>query len=119
MSKEKPKGEYGSKDEAGYADPGLQGDKQPRYPLKEGGQLSEKRIRAAWNYINKPANSGKYSAKDAAAIKRRIISAWKAKIDKDGPPSAKSGEKWATGDALAKWNDGLYNVQTLAGLLAS
>lgn len=74
-------------------------------------------IRAAWNYINKPKNAGKYSAKDAAAIKRRIVAAWKAKIDKDGPPSAaKTTEKAMASEDLHK---GLYDVSRLADLLQS
>lgn len=81
-------GDYGTADEAGYADPGYQDDKKPRYPLKEGGKLSPKRIRAAFSYINKPTNAAKYSTKQAAAIKGKIVRAWKAAIDADGPPSA-------------------------------
>jgi hypothetical protein len=88
----KPKGDYGSHSEAGYADPGLQDDKKPRYPLKDGGELSEERIRAAWSYINKPKNAAKYSDADVKAIKAKIVAAWKAKIDKDGPPSAADGK---------------------------
>jgi len=45
-------------------------------------------IRASWRYINKAGNASKYSADEVASIKRKIIAAWKDKIDKDGPPSA-------------------------------
>ena len=73
-----------------YADPGHQADKKPRYPID-----TEEHIRAAWSYINKPKNGGEYSSGDLANIKSRIVSAWKSKIDKDGPPSA---EKAVVGD---------------------
>ena len=66
-----------------YADPGYQSDGKKRYPVD-----TERHIRAAWSYFGKPKNSGKYSSEDAAKIKAKIVSAWKAKIDKDGPPSA-------------------------------
>lgn len=89
----KPKGDYGSHDEAGYADPGLQDDKKPRYPLKEDGKLSEERIRAAWNYINKEKNQEPYSAAQVTEIKDKIIAAWKEAIDPDGPPAAKDDNK--------------------------
>jgi len=54
-----------------------------KYPID-----TAEHIRAAWNYINKGKNAGKYSAKDVAAIKSRIVGAWKKHIDKEGPPSA-------------------------------
>jgi len=86
--KAKATGDYGNDSQAGYADPGLQADKKPRYPLKVDGKLNEERIRAAWNYINKPENAGTYSHADAGAIKDRIVSAWKDAIDPAGPPAA-------------------------------
>jgi len=73
----KPEGEYGSASDAGYADPGYQDDKKPRYPLKEGGSFSEKRVRAAWSYINQADNASAYSQGDLAKIKSRIKSAAK------------------------------------------
>jgi hypothetical protein len=78
-----------------YADSGHQADGKKRYPID-----TPEHIRAAWNYINKPKNAGKYSAEDLKAIKSKIISAWKSKIDKDGPPSA--SEKAVTREDLAK-----------------
>lgn len=54
-----------------------------KYPID-----TEEHIRAAWNYINHPDAADKYSADDLAAIKRRIVEAWKAKIDAAGPPGA-------------------------------
>jgi hypothetical protein len=86
----KSEGDYGPHSDAGYADSGLQSDKKPRYPLKQDGELSEKRIRAAWGFINHPDNESAYSAADLAKIKAAIVKAWKAKIDKAGPPSAMS-----------------------------
>lgn len=71
-----------------YADPGYQSDKKKRYPLD-----NEDHIRAAWSYINKPKNSGKYSPEDAAKVKAAIVAEWKATIDKEGPPSAKTKGK--------------------------
>jgi hypothetical protein len=68
-----------------YADPGYQEDKVKRYPID-----TAEHIRAAWNYINKEENSSKYSSEDLQKIKDKIISAWKDKIEKDGPPSAES-----------------------------
>ena len=66
-----------------YADPGYQDDKKRRYPID-----TEKHIRAAWSYISKPKNAGKYSADELKRIKDKIIAAWKDKIDPEGPPSA-------------------------------
>jgi hypothetical protein len=73
-------GDYGNVE---YADPGYQDDKKKRYPID-----TEKHIRAAWSYINKPKNAGKYSADELNRIKNKIIAAWKDKIDPEGPPSA-------------------------------
>lgn len=70
-------------EDAMFADP-----KNKKYPLGENGELSEDRIRAAWNYINKPDNAGKYDAAEVDQIKKRIIAAWRSTIDKAGPPSA-------------------------------
>jgi hypothetical protein len=66
-----------------YADPGYQNDRKKRYPID-----TEKHIRAAWSYINKPRNAGKYSTDELKSIKNKIIAAWKDKIDPAGPPSA-------------------------------
>jgi phage head maturation protease len=67
-----------------YADEGLREDKKKRYPID-----TEEHIRAAWNYINKEKNQKKYSPADVTKVKNKIIAAWKAKIDKEGPPSVK------------------------------
>jgi len=77
--KEQAVEEYGN---VTYADP-----VNKKYPID-----TEEHIRAAWNYINKEKNAGKYSAEDVKKIKSRIVSAWKKTIDKEGPPSASMGE---------------------------
>ncbi len=66
-----------------YADPGLKADKKKRYPID-----TAEHIRAAWSYINQEKNHKGYTAEQVASIKRKIISAWKRKIDPKGPPSA-------------------------------
>src|SRR5580658_6813462 len=66
-----------------YADPGYQTDGKKRYPID-----TERHIRAAWNFINRPNNARRYTAVQLDDIKAKIIAAWKAKIDKDGPPAA-------------------------------
>lgn len=55
-----------------YADPGYQDDGKKRYPLD-----SEAHCRAAWSYINQEHNAAMYSAKELAAIKKRIMAAGK------------------------------------------
>jgi HK97 family phage prohead protease len=77
----KAKGEYGKVD---YADPGLQPDKKPRYPID-----TPDHIKAALSYIGQKKNQALYTAAQVQQIKDRIIKAWKAKIDAAGPPSAK------------------------------
>lgn len=73
--------------EAAYGDVAYADETNKKYPLDTTGH-----IRAAWNYIHKGKNAGKYSAKDARTIIRKIVSAWKKKIDKAGPPSAATDE---------------------------
>jgi len=70
-----------------YADPGYR-DGQKRYPID-----TEEHIRAAWSYIHHEKNAGEYTAEQLASIKRRIVAAWKKKIDEKGPPEA--GDKAA------------------------
>lgn len=74
-----------------YADP-----KNKKYPLD-----TAKHIRAAWSYIHMPKNAAKYSSEDADAIKAKIVSAWKEKVDKAGPPAAEKMLE-AQADRLAK-----------------
>ena len=92
-----------------YADPGYQKDGKKRYPVD-----TEEHIRAAWNYIAKPKNAGKYSADQVAKIKGKIESAWKAKIDKDGPPSADDAKK----TAIANLTKSLWSIGTIADMIA-
>jgi phage head maturation protease len=70
-----------------YGDVKFADEKNKKYPID-----TEEHIRAAWNYINKEKNAAKYSAEDVKSIKGKIVSAWKDKIDKEGPPSAKEKE---------------------------
>lgn len=58
-----------------YADPGLQEDGKPRYPL-----TNEKKIRAAWSYINQAKNAAQYKPADWKKVRARIKSAMK-KLD--------------------------------------
>lgn len=83
--KERAMSEYG---DVAYAD-----EKNKKYPID-----AEAHIRAAWNYINKPDNAAKYSASEVATIKRKIVAAWKQKIDKAGPPSAETKGYLREGD---------------------
>lgn len=85
-----------------FADP-----KNKKYPID-----TEEHIRAAWNYIHQKRNADKYSSEDLAAIKRRIISAWKGKIDKDGPPAKKT-------DGVENLQKGLCSVADFAYALAA
>jgi phage head maturation protease len=91
-----------------YADPGYQDDKKKRYPID-----GEKHIRAAWNYINKPKNAGKYSAEQVKHIKAKIVSAWKDKIDPKGPPAADDEEK----AARVELKKHLYDVGSVAQVI--
>src|SRR5574340_1063467 len=106
-----------------YGDVEFADMKNKKYPID-----TEAHIRAAWNYIGKEKNASRYSAKDIKTIKDKIIAAWKAKIDKDGPPSAQKGEGMApvTYD-LGKFDiDSVYNsrmamdaLMTVSAVLAN
>ena len=78
--------------ERDYADPGYQSDGKPRYPID-----TERHIRAAWDYINRPSNAQRYTPDQFRRIRASIIAAWKEKIDLEGPPSAKDDEKASSG----------------------
>lgn len=84
-----------------YADPGYQSDKKKRYPID-----TEEHIRAAWNYVHKKENADKYSSADLAKVKAKIVAAWKAKIDKAGPPSATKDGRTYSGKLFTHKNDG-------------
>jgi phage head maturation protease len=94
-----------------YADPGYQSDKKKRYPLD-----SEKHIRAAWNYIHKPKNAGKYSAEQLSHIKANIVSAWKDKIDPKGPPEAEDEKKAAQPELKKHLADAGFIADTILRL---
>lgn len=53
-----------------YADPGYQKDKKKRYPLD-----TKVHVKAAWGYINKPANQKPYTAAQLRRIKAKIKAA--------------------------------------------
>jgi peptidoglycan hydrolase-like protein with peptidoglycan-binding domain len=55
-----------------YADPGYQDDGKARYPID-----SPEHCRAAWSYVNMPANQEPYSAGQLATIMSRIKAAGK------------------------------------------
>jgi hypothetical protein len=107
-----------------YADPGYQEDGKKRYPLN-----TVKRIKAAWAYINQEDNQKPYTAEQVEKIKDKIIAAWKAKIDPDGPPSAEKmlapGDLGKVGAALRYMAErvrtdlgkGMYTVARLALLI--
>lgn len=80
-----------------YADPGYQADKKKRYPVD-----TEEHIRAAWNYIHKKKNAAKYTPEQVSSMKSKIASAWKAKVDKDGPPAMESKKQRKLAKKLAK-----------------
>ena len=82
--------------ELDYADPGYQPDGKPRYPIN-----TERHIRAAWSYINRPSNTKRYTAGQVARIRAAIVAAWKDKVNSDGPPSANDDKK-ASFAALTK-----------------
>ncbi|HUZ75806.1 MAG TPA: DUF6582 domain-containing protein [Stellaceae bacterium] len=92
---------------ADFADPGFRPDGEMRYPLD-----SEAHIRAAWSYIHQGKNAALYTKDQIAHIKVRIVAAWKAKIDRDGPPAARGKAEDAAG--LRK---GLQEVARLAALI--
>lgn len=87
---EKTEGEHKYGD-VKFADP-----ENDKYPID-----TDEHIRAAWNYIHKEKDADKYSADDLAAIKRRIVAAWKDKIDPEGPPEAEARKD----EAMAEENE--------------
>lgn len=85
-----------------YGDVEYADEANKKYPID-----TEKHIRAAWSYINMPRNSSKYPAEKVASIKRKIVSAWKKKIDPAGPPQASKkdllGKLRDIGEAIKSW----------------
>jgi hypothetical protein len=110
-----------------YGDVKFADEKNHKYPID-----TEAHIRAAWNYINIPKNSSKYSSSDVSSIKSKIVAAWKSKIDKDGPPAAKKinnggtmnkidpveMKKWA-GQEISDSNTAIQALSYIVSLLLS
>lgn len=92
-----------------YGDVDFADEKNKKYPIDTAAH-----IKAAWNYINKSKNAKKYSTDDVATMKKKIVAAWKDKIDKDGPPSAKEASKAVLDLCLRK---GLYTLGCVGGIL--
>ena len=105
------KGEAAS-GEVEYADPGYQKDGRKRYPID-----TERHIRAAWNFINRPMNAKRYTSAELDRIKARIIAAWKEKIDKNGPPSADGGAKAQRDLGRAALRKALWDVGHVARII--
>ena len=80
-----PEAPYG--EDTNYADLGYQEDGVKRYPID-----TETHIRAAWNYIHKSKNQEPYTHDQVRLIKSRIVKAWRAKIDEEGPPGLEDDE---------------------------
>lgn len=82
--------------------------KNKKYPVD-----TEDHIRAAWTYVNQAKNQAAYKPAEIAAIKDKIITAWKKVIDKAGPPSAATKGVEFIGDDLAVCPG--YSVKALEG----
>jgi phage head maturation protease len=95
-----------------YADPGYQADGKKRYPIE-----TERHIRAAWNFINRPSNAQRYTATQLDNIKAKIIAAWKEKIDKNGPPSAHDREMAGRIAAQVALTKALWDVGRVARII--
>jgi phage head maturation protease len=95
-----------------YADPGYQEDGKRRYPVD-----TERHIRAAWNFINRPSNARRYAAAQFDEIRARIIAAWKEKIDKDGPPLAHGSDKEGRNPARFALTKALWDVGHVARII--
>lgn len=71
-----------------YGDVDYADETNKKYPID-----TPEHIRAAWDYINKGDDASKYSTGEVDIIKSRIVTAWKRKIDKAGPPEAEADDK--------------------------
>lgn len=81
-----------------YADPGYQKDGKKRYPID-----TEDHIRAAWSYINKAKNAGRYTAQQLSRIKSRIRAAMKkigATVGADATTGGNMDDLTALAEAL-------------------
>ena len=95
-----------------FADPGFQPDGEKRYPLDTAAQ-----IRSAWSYIHQARNASLYTAEQLAQVKARIVAAWKAKIDRDGPQAARGKADGTPAFDEAGLRKGLQEVARLAALI--
>ena len=78
-----------------YADPGYQKDGVKRYPVDTAAH-----VRAAWSYINMPANAAQYSSEHLSAVRGRITAAAKKfgiTIAEDKEDESESAQRAATG----------------------
>ncbi len=66
-----------------YCDDGMQTDGKKRFPVN-----TAERVRAAWSYSHHKNVMSKYTASQLSRLHSCIEKAWKATIDKSGPPSA-------------------------------
>lgn len=101
-----------------YGDVHFADEKNKKYPLD-----TEDHIRSAWSYIHHGNDAGKYSSEDVASIKRKIVSAWKAKVDKAGPPSASTAKEsapkgWEKTVSAMKQHPAISNVYALSHWMA-
>lgn len=101
LAKAKAAAKDGPNGDVEYADP-----VNKKYPID-----TAKHIRAAWSYINMPKNQKDYTDAELDAVKAKIVAAWKAKINKAGPPEA---EKMAALGDLAKFSRSVALIETRA-----
>ena len=97
---------------AEYADPGYQTDGKKCYPID-----TERHIRAAWNFIHRPNNARRYTAVQLDDIKAKIIAAWKAKIDTDGPPATDGSNKAGKNPVQVALTKALWDVGHVARII--
>jgi phage head maturation protease len=95
-----------------YADPGYQPDGKNRYPID-----TERHIRAAWEFINRPSNARRYTLQQLDEIKSRIISAWKAKINEAGPPMSGEASKIVCSSIEFSLTKALWDVGHVARII--
>jgi hypothetical protein len=93
-----------------YGDVTFADEKNKKYPLD-----TEEHIRTGWNYIHQDKNREPYSAAEVADIEKRMIAAWKDKIDKAGPPSV-AKDKGATKSGARNSTTDLQRLQQIHDL---
>ncbi|MGH7044941.1 MAG: DUF6582 domain-containing protein [Stellaceae bacterium] len=95
-----------------YADPGYQPDGRERYPID-----TERHIRAAWSFINRPGNASRYTPTQLDQIKTRIVAAWKERIDPAGPPASGMHRKAGANPAKLALTKALWDVGHVARII--